>query len=48
MIRKNYFFSYLNIIIKFGPSKIFYVKSNLNISDEKNLTNKLIKLNEKN
>ena len=28
--------------------EIFYVKSSLDISDEKNLTNKLIKLNEKN
>ena len=28
--------------------KIFYVKSSLDVSDEKNLTNKLIKLNEKN
>ena len=29
-------------------NEIFYVKSSLDISDEKNLTNKLIKLNEKN
>jgi len=29
-------------------NQIFYVKSSLDISDEKNLTNKLIKLNEKN
>ena len=29
-------------------NEIFYVKSGLDISDEKNLTNKLIKLNEKN
>ena len=29
-------------------NEIFYVKSSLDVSDEKNLTNKLIKLNEKN
>lgn len=29
-------------------NEIFYVKSSLSVSDEKNLTNKLIKLNEKN
>jgi tetraacyldisaccharide 4'-kinase len=32
----------------FNRNKIFYVKSSLEISDEKSLTNKLIKLNEKN
>ncbi|MDA8988540.1 tetraacyldisaccharide 4'-kinase [Candidatus Pelagibacter ubique] len=32
----------------FNRNEIFYVKSSLDISDEKNLTNKLIKLNEKN
>ena len=32
----------------FNRNKIFYVKSSLDILDEKNLTNKLIKLNEKN
>ena len=32
----------------FDRNEIFYVKSSLDISDEKNLTNKLIKLNEKN
>ncbi|EAS85173.1 tetraacyldisaccharide 4'-kinase [Candidatus Pelagibacter ubique HTCC1002] len=31
-----------------NKNEIFYVKSSLDISDEKNLTNKLIKLNEKN
>ena len=33
---------------KFNRNKIFYVKSSLDISDEESLTNKLIKLNEKN
>ena len=33
---------------KFDRNEIFYVKSSLDISDEKSLTNKLIKLNEKN
>ena len=33
---------------KFNRNEIFYVKSSLDISDEKSLTNKLIKLNEKN
>ena len=32
----------------FNRNEIYYVKSSLDISDEKNLTNKLIKLNEKN
>jgi len=32
----------------FSRNEIFYVKSSLDILDEKNLTNKLIKLNEKN
>jgi len=32
----------------FSRNEILYIKSSLNISDEKNLTNKLIKLNEKN
>jgi len=32
----------------FNRNEIFYVKSSLDISDEKNLTNKLLKLNEKN
>ena len=32
----------------FNRNKIFYVKSSLEISDEKSLTNKLLKLNEKN
>jgi tetraacyldisaccharide 4'-kinase len=32
----------------FNRNEILYVKSSLNISDEKNLTNKLLKLNEKN
>ena len=32
----------------FDRNEIFYVKSSLDISDEKSLTNKLIKLNEKN
>ena len=32
----------------FNRNEILYVKSSLDISDEKNLTNKLIKLNEKN
>jgi tetraacyldisaccharide 4'-kinase len=32
----------------FNRNEIFYVKSSLDISDEKSLTNKLIKLNEKN
>ena len=32
----------------FNRNKIFYVKSSLDISDEESLTNKLIKLNEKN
>ncbi|MDB9714472.1 tetraacyldisaccharide 4'-kinase [Candidatus Pelagibacter ubique] len=31
-----------------NKKEIFYVKSSLDVSDEKNLTNKLIKLNEKN
>ena len=32
----------------FNKNEILYIKSSLNISDEKSLTNKLIKLNEKN
>ncbi|MDC1250695.1 tetraacyldisaccharide 4'-kinase [Pelagibacteraceae bacterium] len=32
----------------FNKNEILYIKSSLNISDEKNLTDKLIKLNEKN
>ena len=32
----------------FGRNEILYVKSSLDISDEKSLTNKLLKLNEKN
>ena len=32
----------------FNRNKILYIKSTLNISDEKSLTNKLVKLNEKN
>jgi tetraacyldisaccharide 4'-kinase len=32
----------------FSKNEILYIKSSLNISDEKNLTDKLIKLNEKN
>ena len=33
---------------KFNRNEIFYIKSSLDISDEESLTNKLIKLNEKN
>ena len=33
---------------KLNGKEVFYVKSSLDVSDEKNLTNKLIKLNEKN
>ena len=32
----------------FSRNEILYVKSSLDISDEKSLTNKLLKLNEKN